>query len=197
MFLAVAAAAGAAKLAVDHNRSVQREAMEANGLVLPRAIGVSPKAPTIARSAEDAVACLTLYKGIDFGECVVVHSACLPAPQTDLNRYPVAVIASYVDNKIVRGRSKTDIIEKLEALEKQASGCFCFCFPLALALLALFPARRSPTPSARNTTAPSPSCATTATSAPRASWTWTTRRTWTRATLPCARRRACRQTGWQ
>ncbi|WOO84017.1 uncharacterized protein LOC62_05G007539 [Vanrija pseudolonga] len=103
MFLAVAAAAGAAKLAVDHNRSVQREAMEANGLVLPRAIGVSPKAPTIARSAEDAVACLTLYKGIDFGE------------------YPVAVIASYVDNKIVRGRSKTDIIEKLEALEKQAS----------------------------------------------------------------------------
>ncbi|KAL1406494.1 hypothetical protein Q8F55_008198 [Vanrija albida] len=96
----VAAAAGAAKLAFNHNRTMQRDAMEANGLVLPRAAGVSPKAPTVARSAEDAVACLTMYKGIDFGE------------------YPVAVIASYIDNKIVRGRSTADIVEKLEALEK-------------------------------------------------------------------------------
>ncbi|KAL1406476.1 hypothetical protein Q8F55_008176 [Vanrija albida] len=58
-------------------------------------------APRIVRTASDAALCLKLYRGPVFAE------------------YPVSVIRSYVDHKLVRGRRPADIARKLEILEAE------------------------------------------------------------------------------
>ncbi|KAL1406473.1 hypothetical protein Q8F55_008172 [Vanrija albida] len=60
---------------------------------------VVPHLPAAVRRAQDVNVCLLLYAGEAFAE------------------YPVSVIRSYVDHKIIKGRRMGDILRKLEALE--------------------------------------------------------------------------------
>lgn len=78
-------------------------------------------APRVVRTASDAALCLKLYRGPVFAECVARLAPPPPRAHTS-PRYPVSVIRSYVDHKLVRGRRPGDIARKLEILEAEVGG---------------------------------------------------------------------------